>query len=203
MTGISVDTLRAWERRYHVVNPDRSARGRLYDESHVQRFLQLRNAVASGYAIGQVAALSGTELEELAGCRPSPAASVASAHTEALMAAVESFDVGRLNQELGRLAALLTPDELVNDVALPLMREVGVRWNAGTMRAAHEHIVTEGIRGLLGAMSRLNRPDDSQPRLLAATPRRRTPRGGNRRRRPAGRLTRVSRVESGSESSGG
>src|SRR5580700_7640026 len=58
MTGISVDTLRAWERRYHVVTPDRSPRGRLYNESHVQRFLQLRDAVASGYAIGQVAALS-------------------------------------------------------------------------------------------------------------------------------------------------
>ena len=170
MTGISVDTLRAWERRYHVVNPDRSARGRLYDESHVQRFLQLRDAVASGYAIGQVAALSGSELEELARCRPSPAASVASAHNEGLIAAVESFDSRRLNQELGRLAALLSPAEFVDRVVLPLMREVGARWHAGTMRVAHEHMVTEGIRSLLGAMARLNRPADSPVKILTTTP---------------------------------
>lgn len=170
MTGISVDTLRAWERRYHVVKPDRSARGRLYDESHVQRFMQLRNAVASGYAIGQVAALSGHELEELARCKPSLAASASGTRNEALIAAVESFDTGRLNRELGRLAALLSPAEFVNQVALPVMREVGGRWHAGTMRAAHEHMLTEGILSLLGALAGLNRPAEAQPKLLATTP---------------------------------
>ena len=57
MTGLSVDTLRAWERRYKVVSPERSAHGRLYEEADVQRFLRLRSLVGKGFAIGGVAGL--------------------------------------------------------------------------------------------------------------------------------------------------
>ena len=88
----------------------------------------------------------------------------------AAFSAVRSFDGVRLNEELGRLAALLSPVDFVHQVALPMMREVGERWHSGTMQTAHEHMVTESIRNLLGAMSRLNRPSASQARILITTP---------------------------------
>ncbi|MCX6620756.1 MAG: MerR family transcriptional regulator, partial [Acidobacteria bacterium] len=49
LTGIPVDTLRAWERRYRAVTPDRSARGRLYSDAEVRRLLLLRTAVDGGH----------------------------------------------------------------------------------------------------------------------------------------------------------
>src|SRR5207237_71202 len=45
MTGVSIDTLRAWERRYAVVNPVRDDRGRVYSEADVRRIGLLRDAV--------------------------------------------------------------------------------------------------------------------------------------------------------------
>ena len=45
LTGISVDTLRAWERRYAVVDPERDERGRLYSDADVERLRLLRQAV--------------------------------------------------------------------------------------------------------------------------------------------------------------
>jgi DNA-binding transcriptional MerR regulator len=175
MTGLSVDTLRAWERRYKVVNPERSAHGRLYEEADVQRFLRLRNLVGKGFAIGGVASLGDPELEELLNL-PHQVAAAEPSHTgtrtglDAILSAVEAFDSARVNDELGRLAALLTPAEFVYQVAMPLMHTVGDRWHAGTLQAAQEHLVTESMRNLLGTMARLNRPGEGQPKLLATTP---------------------------------
>ena len=56
-TGISIDTLRAWERRYQVVSPQRDERGRLFSAADVRRLKLLRAAVDQGHAIGQLAAL--------------------------------------------------------------------------------------------------------------------------------------------------
>ena len=172
MTGLSVDTLRAWERRYHAVKPVRTPRGRLYDDRDVARFLRLRNALGKGFAIGEVAALSEPELTELLNLPheavvPSPPADTG---LQAILAAVESFDSARLNAELGRMAALLGPAEFVYEVAIPLMHTVGDRWHAGALQTAHEHLATDSIRNILGAMARLNHAREAGPKLLATTP---------------------------------
>ena len=48
MTGLSADTLRAWERRYEAVAPGRSRRGRLYTDAQVARLRQLADLVGRG-----------------------------------------------------------------------------------------------------------------------------------------------------------
>tara|TARA_R110002072_G_scaffold64203_3_gene159509 strand:+ start:118230 stop:119186 length:957 start_codon:yes stop_codon:yes gene_type:complete len=63
VTGISVHTLRAWEKRYGVVNPNRSENGRrYYSEADIEKLELLSFVVKAGEAIGQVQKLS---LEEL------------------------------------------------------------------------------------------------------------------------------------------
>lgn len=63
LTGIPVETLRVWERRYHVVGPRQSAKGqRLYSPADVTRLTVIKQLVDSGYAIGSIAAL---DLEQL------------------------------------------------------------------------------------------------------------------------------------------
>ncbi|MGR8950067.1 MAG: MerR family transcriptional regulator [Gammaproteobacteria bacterium] len=66
LTQIPVDTLRAWERRYNVVEPDRTtSAARLYKQSDVARLKLLKQLVDAGHAISSVAACSMAELEEL------------------------------------------------------------------------------------------------------------------------------------------
>jgi MerR family transcriptional regulator, light-induced transcriptional regulator len=58
LTGIPVETLRVWERRYNIVGPRQSAKGqRLYSPAEVTRLTVIKKLVDSGYAIGSVAAL--------------------------------------------------------------------------------------------------------------------------------------------------
>ena len=67
LTGLTVDTLRAWERRYEAIKPSRAGRGRVYSEADIRRLNLLRQAVEAGHAIGQVASLSDQRLAQLGG----------------------------------------------------------------------------------------------------------------------------------------
>ena len=58
LTGIPVQTLRVWERRYRIVGPRQSATGqRLYAPSDVNRLAVIKQLVDSGHAIGSIAPL--------------------------------------------------------------------------------------------------------------------------------------------------
>jgi MerR family transcriptional regulator, light-induced transcriptional regulator len=64
MTGIALPTLRMWERRYQLVDPERTpAGGRLYNREHIARLSLLHAAVQAGHAIGTVAHLSDEDLQ--------------------------------------------------------------------------------------------------------------------------------------------
>lgn len=66
ITGIPVDTLRAWERRYEVVSPRRAGgTARLYDQDDVDRLQRIKRLVDAGHAIGSVARLGSDDLDAL------------------------------------------------------------------------------------------------------------------------------------------
>lgn len=178
LTGLSIDTLRAWERRYRAVTPIRGERGRVYGEAQIRRLILLRQAVAHGHAIGQVAGLEDSDLEKLL-LAPVRVAKTPEPHRTdqqagnvlfPVIAAIESFDYATANFHLGRLAALLPVDRLVNEVVFPLMRLVGERWHDGTMSIAQEHMTSSILRNLLGGLVRLNTSSNQSQRILFATP---------------------------------
>lgn len=68
LAGLSVETLRVWERRYELSDTRRSARGqRLYTADQVQRLGLLKQLVDRGHPIGQLAHLATDELRTLSG----------------------------------------------------------------------------------------------------------------------------------------
>jgi len=178
LTGLSIDTLRAWERRYQAVTPLRDDRGRIYAEDQIRRLILLRNAVDCGHAIGQVASLSDRELQKLLAGPVSDAGTPATETDSpemsdgllAVVAAIESFDCATASSHLSRMAALLPVREFVGAVVVPLMRLVGDRWHAGTLSVAQEHMTSSILRNLLGSMVRPGASSTRPLRILFATP---------------------------------
>jgi DNA-binding transcriptional MerR regulator/methylmalonyl-CoA mutase cobalamin-binding subunit len=170
LTGIPVDTLRAWERRYGVVEPDRDERGRVYSEEDVERLRMLRRAVDAGHAIGRVAPLSTGDLRALLAEPPPDEPLPPAPDLGALAAAVDRFDAGAFRRELSRLAAILPLRALCRHVALPLLRRVGEDWHAGKLGIAQEHMAAAEVRSLLGALARLHQVRRRGPTLVLGTP---------------------------------
>lgn len=172
LTGISIDALRAWERRYKAVVPNRTTRGRLYDASQVRRLMLLRDATKAGHSIGHVSKLEDAQIEALL-AMPGAATPLDAGSEQTVLkpvlAAIENYDYSAANSELGVLASLLPVPELVTRVVHPLMNLIGKRWYNGTLTVAQEHMVSAVLRNLLGGLVRLYHPREPRVRLLFAT----------------------------------
>jgi DNA-binding transcriptional MerR regulator len=169
LTGLSIDTLRAWERRYQAIVPARTDRGRQYTHGNVQRLILLRELVERGHTISQVAPLPDDELRSaLSTAQPAARKAIPTVSVEALVDLFATFENIRANDELGRQAALLSPRDLVFGVVLPLLREVGERWHRGEIGIAQEHLVSCAVHHLLGSMLRLYSPRPGAPRIVIA-----------------------------------
>lgn len=182
LTGIPLDTLRAWERRYAAVVPERLPRGRVYSRQQIERLILLREAVAQGHAIGQVAGLPDRQLaamlrrgERLAAPAGAGRARVRPTGPDILspiLRALDRFDSLATERELNRLAAALGhPRDVVRRAALPLMRVVGERWHEGRCSIAQEHMLSNLLTALLASMVRSYSNSNPPARILLATPR--------------------------------
>jgi len=179
LTGLSVDTLRAWERRHAVVTPVRDDRGRLYSGADVKRLQLLAAAVERGHAIGRLAALSDPELEAMIAAPTAARVQEEAAGTEdtavsesscRLLAALRAFDAAAVERELNRLSLSLRPRDFVHLVLFRFLKQVGDEWHANRLNIAQEHLLSGAVRNLLGAMVRLYSKEDVSRRLLFATP---------------------------------
>jgi len=180
LTGLSIDTLRAWERRYKAISPNRAGRGRTYNEADIKRLQLLREAVDKGHRIGEMAALSDQELRDL--MSRSSQLAVRAAHmslensaqdhldVSPVLDRIDRFDPVATDRELARLAALVTPRDFVYRVVVPLMIETGDRWYKGDFSVAQEHMVSAILRSLLGALVRVYQSANTPATLLFATP---------------------------------
>lgn len=180
-TGLSPDVIRAWERRYHAVAPQRSTTARrLYSNEDIARLQCLRQATQSGRRIGDVARLSLPELQallqqdqETITPETTPSGQPPSANTEhvaACLAAVERLDPLALETALANAARSLSIPLLLKDVIGALLMAIGERWREGTLRPCHEHMATAQIRFFLGNLLLHSAMTGSGPGLLVATP---------------------------------
>jgi DNA-binding transcriptional MerR regulator len=170
LTGLSIDTLRAWERRYQAIVPARTDRGRQYTHENIQRLILLRELVERGQTISQIAPMPDAELRKaLANTQAAVRKAAPNVSIHELVDLFANFEHTRANAELGRQAALLSPRDLVYGVVLPLLREVGQRWHRGEIGIAQEHLVSSAVHHLLGSMVRLYPPRPGAPRIVIAT----------------------------------
>jgi DNA-binding transcriptional MerR regulator len=151
-SGVSPDLLRAWERRYALLRPVRSAGGlRLYTPADVERVRVMRQHLADGLAASEAAALaSRTGLDDAA----APMALRPEAMRDELADALDRYDEPRAQAILDRLLAVATADTLLSDVVLPYLRELGERWKRGEASVAQEHFASSIVRGRLLGLAR-------------------------------------------------
>jgi DNA-binding transcriptional MerR regulator/methylmalonyl-CoA mutase cobalamin-binding subunit len=170
LTKLSIDTLRAWERRYRAVEPSRRKGLRFYSEADIYRLRLLRAAVEHGYSIGQAARLSDEELSSL-GERSISARTRTPGEIpiETILTAIDDFQYLQADRELARLAALLPPQDLISNVALPLMRIAGERWHEQRMRIAQEHLMSQLLSSLLSSIMRTYSTPNPAALVLTAT----------------------------------
>ena len=150
LAGVSPDVLRAWERRYGFLQPERSEGGyRLYSTADGARVRAMVRHLEAGIPAGEAARLV---LEEAAGEQPQgPPLQGFSAE---LRDALDRFDDTGAQAALDRSLGALTFEAVAREVILPYLRELGDRWERGEASVAQEHFASNVIRGRLLSLAR-------------------------------------------------
>lgn len=179
-TGISLHVLRAWERRYGVVLPTRTPGGqRLYSDADVQRLILLRQVTEAGRSISRVAGLPVEELQRMVledtrlavgKVRRPPLSDGRWRYVDRCLAAAEKLDGEVVHGMLMRAVVSLRPMEFLDEVLMPLLREVGEEWHCGRLSPAQEHGVSEAARRVVLWLVAAYEAPESGPLLLVTTP---------------------------------
>jgi MerR family transcriptional regulator, light-induced transcriptional regulator len=145
-TGIPVETLRTWERRYGFPDPIRRRSGhRRYQRAHVDRLLLVRQALEAGARAADALTVDTTALRDLLRVAQSKPGA---AHEDALtpcLSSVLAFDGPALEHTL---EVALQSHGLVNfleELLCPLLVEIGQRWTRGQLGVSHEHFASEQV----------------------------------------------------------
>jgi MerR family transcriptional regulator, light-induced transcriptional regulator len=150
--GVSPELLRAWERRYGLLRPARSAGGlRLYSPADVERVALMQQHLAQGMAAAEAAALA---VREAAGEEGARTALRPEAIRDELAEALDAFNEPRAQAILDRLLALATVETLLTEVLVPYLQQLGERWQRGEASVAQEHFASGVLRGRLLGLAR-------------------------------------------------
>jgi MerR family transcriptional regulator, light-induced transcriptional regulator len=163
LTGLNPITLRAWERRYGFIEPIRTPGGhRLYSQEHVDQINRALSMVASGMSIGTAARA----------VRRSAASSARTDVWAALrnqtISAIMRFEESALDAIYESALGLQPIEAVTSKLFVPVLEELGRRWESAEGRIAEEHFFTTYTRNKLGARLHHRRRIAPVARLLCA-----------------------------------
>jgi DNA-binding transcriptional MerR regulator len=165
LTGVNPVTLRAWERRHGLIAPVRTPSGhRLYGHEQIESIHRILGLLKRGLPISQVARALASPAQSSRGGETSYWRTL----REQLVAAAAKFDEQEMERAYAGALAVHPVDAVTDHLLLPVLRELGRRWETGEGSVAEEHFFSVYVRDKLGARFHHRTRNDRGPRVLAA-----------------------------------
>lgn len=146
LSGIKAHTIRIWEKRYNLLQPNRSDTNiRNYSIESLQKLLNVSFLNGNGYKISKIADLKPEEIPVLVREIASKGAQRYHA-INAFKMAMLNFDQTLFYTTYNNLLQENTFKEIFYEVFLPLLDEIGILWQTDTINPAHEHFISTLIK---------------------------------------------------------
>lgn len=159
-SGIAAPTLRAWERRYGILSPDRTLNDyRLYSERDIAIIRWLKDHIDAGMSISQAIALfrhfgeNQKQLHREAGAGEGASSSLETYNMhfaqERLLAAFRGLDEAAASQLMAPVLAIYPIEQICTELIMPTLWEIGRLWEQGLITVSIEHFASAFFHGLL------------------------------------------------------
>lgn len=169
LTGIAPVTLRAWERRYGLPVPHRSASGhRLYSMQEVMLLRRVTALMESGYSISRAVERVRAEGENVESALQPPPLSKWDSYRERLLSAIDAFDTAALEEAYNEPLTLFPIDLIIDEVLLPVLERLGEEWQQRQDGIAREHFFSSFLRNKIGTRFNHELQRSLGPSLLLA-----------------------------------
>jgi len=167
LTGVQPVTLRAWERRYGLIRPTRTASGhRLYTQAQIDLINRVLGLLDKGIPISQVGAALDAAVEP--DSQREPHAGPWQRYLERMVSAITRFDENGLEEAYNDALSLYPVNMVTRRLLLPLLSALGARWETAEGSVAEEHFFGVYLRNKLGARFHHRARGNNGPRLLLA-----------------------------------
>ncbi|MES2527589.1 MAG: MerR family transcriptional regulator [Bdellovibrionota bacterium] len=165
LSGVASATIRAWEKRYNAVVPDRAEnKHRLYSEKDIEKLALLYKLTELGQSIGKIAHLELSELKLIYSTllhRPYDERHVVTPHHDkvdydkilaSLHLALEAYKLDIISHEFEKARNLVTPRDLCLNILIPLFQQIGLKVSRGELSVAQEHTLSAIVSSHIGQM---------------------------------------------------
>lgn len=146
LSGIKAHTIRIWEKRYNLLQPNRTDTNiRNYDLENLQKLLNVTFLNKNGYKISKISKLNEKDISS----QVNEIALKANAENHAINSfklAMLNFDQALFYETYNSLRKDKTFKDIVYEVFMPFLKELGMLWQTDTISIAHEHFVSTLIK---------------------------------------------------------
>jgi DNA-binding transcriptional MerR regulator len=146
LSGIKAHTIRIWEKRYGLLDPERTETNiRTYSLQSLQKLLNITLLYNNGVKISKIAEIPEAEINQRV--REIVAQNSVKSHAiNAFKLSMINFDLSLFQKTYSGLLAEKSFREIFWEVFMPLLHELGLLWQSDTIGPAHEHFITHLIK---------------------------------------------------------
>lgn len=149
LSGVKAHTIRIWEKRYALLDPDRTDTNiRSYSDQDVRRILNVAMLVKNGYKISNVATFDEVKLQAEI-LRINKYANDPDKDIDQLLFHTVNLDTFGFEAMIDKIIGELGFSKTIQQVIFPFFERIGILWQAGSIFTAHEHFVSNLIRNRL------------------------------------------------------
>lgn len=145
LSNVKAHTIRIWEKRYNLLEPDRTDTNiRKYDLDNLKKLLNIAYLYNAGHKISKIASLDNVQIQELI------KKNINGLDSEYMLnifkSAMFEFDGQLFDATLKKLLETKSFREVFVEIFVPLLNEMGILWHSGTIDPSHEHFISEKIK---------------------------------------------------------
>ena len=146
LSGIKAHTLRIWEKRYNLLEPERTDTNiRRYSLDSLRKLLNVTLLYNHGFKISKIASLDSSEIPKLVRSIALKANSE-QVSINAFKLAMINFDYELFDTNYEEILQHHDFEYLFMNIFMPLMKELGILWQTGAISPSHEHFITNLVK---------------------------------------------------------
>lgn len=150
LSGIKAHTIRIWEQRYNILNPNRTESNiRLYNDEELIYILNIASLIRAGNKISHIVKLEHPELckriQELV-ANPASVDHFFTTQADNLVIAMIELDDNKFEKVINTSNLKYGFEETMLNVLIPFLQKVGIMWRTGEASIIQEHFISNLIR---------------------------------------------------------
>jgi MerR family transcriptional regulator, light-induced transcriptional regulator len=171
LSGIKAHTIRIWEKRHQIVEPQRTNTNiRFYSDEDLKKIINVSLLNNHGIKISRIADMSVDEINKRI-LELSEQKAEADIFIDQLIVAMMDMDEAKFEEVISKLTDRFGFERTITGMVYPFLEKIGVLWQTGNITPAHEHFITNLIRQkIITAIAALRIPPKTAPRAILFLP---------------------------------